>query len=122
MPERTVVNRISCFALLLLVLFAPFSLLAILEYDFSFCGNELLSESKSPGGKYIAAVFERNCGATTPYVRVVSLRSAGKEFDPDNFDDWVFSIRGQAEITAKWVSDKEVSISYVGGRRRTSQQ
>jgi len=119
MPERKVIRRafrcIGRFPLILLVLFAPLLLLAISEHDFSLCGNELLSESKSPGGKYIASVFERNCGATTPYVRVVSLRSAGKEFDPEDNENWIFSIRGQAEITAAWASDEEVSISYMGG-------
>lgn len=31
------------------------------------CSHSVLSEAASPDGQYIATVFERNCGAVTPY-------------------------------------------------------
>ncbi|MCX2803407.1 hypothetical protein [Microbulbifer thermotolerans] len=76
------------------------------------CSVDLLSESKSPDGKYIATVFERNCGATTPFVRVVSLRHAGSGFAPEEDDDWVFTIHGQSDINVSWVENTELIISY----------
>ncbi|MFA0813729.1 hypothetical protein [Microbulbifer epialgicus] len=76
------------------------------------CSVDLLGESKSPDEKYIATVFERNCGATTPFVRVVSLRYAGSEFSPEEVDDWVFTIHGQSDINVSWVENTELKISY----------
>lgn len=76
------------------------------------CGVDFLSESKSPDGKYIATVFERNCGATTPFVRVVSLRHAGSGFSPEDDDDWIFTIHGQSDINVLWIESTKLKISY----------
>lgn len=76
------------------------------------CSVDLLSESKSPDGNYIASVFERNCGATTPFVRVVSLRHTGSGFAPEEDDDWVFTIHGQSDINVSWIENTELKISY----------
>jgi len=38
------------------------------------CGEEITSEIISPDGRYVAAVFVRNCGATTSYATHVNLR------------------------------------------------
>lgn len=76
------------------------------------CCVDLLSESNSPDGKYVATVFERNCGATTPFVRVVGLRHAGSGFAPDEDDDWVFTIHGQSDIYVSWIENAELKISY----------
>lgn len=76
------------------------------------CDVEILSEKNSPDGIYIATVFERNCGATAPFVRVVSLRHANSEFAPEDDDDWVFTIHGQSNINVLWNESKELKISY----------
>ena len=76
------------------------------------CSVDVLSESNSPDGKYIATVFERNCGATTPFVRVVSLRHADSEFSSEEDDDWVFTIHGQSDIRTSWTENTELKILY----------
>src|SRR5262249_32331310 len=38
------------------------------------CSNEILQEATSTDDQYVATAFERNCGATAPFVRIVSLR------------------------------------------------
>jgi len=73
-----------------------------------------MSESISPDGKYIAAIFERNCGATTPHVIVVSLRLSSTKLDPENHDDWVFTIHGKSKIELHWESVSTLKISYSG--------
>ena len=78
------------------------------------CGNELINETPSPNGKYTASVFERNCGATTPFIRVVSLRLSGAKFNPEETENWVFIIHAQADIRALWINDK-LKITYSGG-------
>lgn len=76
------------------------------------CDVELLSEKTSPDGQYVATVFERNCGATTPFVRVVSLRHTGSEFMPEKNDDWVFTIHGRSSIDLSWIESTELRIFY----------
>lgn len=75
------------------------------------CSNRFLHESASPDGKYVASIFERNCGATTPYVRVVSLREVSSKFDPARNEDWVFTVHGRANIRLTWVDKSELKIS-----------
>jgi hypothetical protein len=66
--------------------------------DRSFCSNETIDERISPDGKYTASYFERNCGATTPYIQVISLYPSNTEFDPENHKDWVFTIHGKSDV------------------------
>lgn len=95
---------------LLVLLLATF----LMSCDMSLCSNELIEDVTSPTGKYIASVFERNCGATTPYVRVLSLRSSGEKFDPDDDDDWVFTVHGQSDVQVSWMADNKLKVSYAG--------
>lgn len=74
------------------------------------CGNQVLSEAISPDGQYVATVFERNCGATTPYIRVVGLREATASFDAERDVDWVFTMHEQSNVVAIWDSERELEI------------
>jgi hypothetical protein len=76
----------------------------------SDCGNRILKEVPSPDGAYVATLFERNCGATTSYYRVVSLRSAGSKFEPEIKDDWIVQVEQQPDILLKWGDARHLSI------------
>ena len=78
------------------------------------CGNELIQEATSPDGDYVASVFERNCGATTQFIRGVSIRSSEDRFDPDDFDRWVFSTRGQPKLEVSWQGEKHLKVTLTG--------
>jgi hypothetical protein len=80
----------------------------------NLCKNSLRYEKISPDGKITASLFERNCGATTPYVQVVSLRLSTDTLELEKFDDWVFSIHGKSNIKIKWEEIDKLSISYSG--------
>jgi hypothetical protein len=82
--------------------------------DADLCGNELVTEAASPDGRYIATIFERDCGATTPHISVVSLRLSGARFDPEEDKDWVFTIHGQSDVKVLWVADRNLKITYSG--------
>lgn len=101
----TKIMRISLVVLLVILL---------ASCDASLCGNKLIDEVSSPDGKYIASIFERNCGATTPYIRVVSLRLSGTKFAPEDDDNWVFTIHGRSDVKASWVAAGKLKISYSG--------
>ncbi len=90
--------------------------------DADLCGNELIREVTSPDGKYIASIFERNCGATTPYIRVVNLRLSDEKFAPEEDDDWVFTIHGQSDVKVSWVADGELKITYSGAGDQPTQR
>lgn len=78
----------------------------------NLCSVEPISRNKSPNGKYIVNVFERDCGATTPYARVVRLQDTDSEFTPEEVKNWVFTIHGQSDIHASWITENELHISY----------
>lgn len=90
--------------------------------DSSLCSNQILDEMTSPDGKYIASFFERDCGATTPYVRVVSLRLSKEKLKPENFNDWVFTIHGQPEVKISWKNSKMLNISFSGTGDKPTQR
>jgi len=50
------------------------------------CGEELMIEKPSPDGRYVASLWRRNCGATTPYVAHINLRLAVSRFRQGFFD------------------------------------
>lgn len=49
---------------------------AVAVYFLRFeCENVVLQEAISSNGQYIATAFERNCGATTGFERIFSVRA-----------------------------------------------
>jgi hypothetical protein len=55
------------------------AIIGFLHFD-PLCGEEIVQELRSPDGRYFAVSMERNCGATTGYVKHVNLRAANKKF------------------------------------------
>jgi Family of unknown function (DUF5412) len=88
----------------------------------NLCDNQLIEDVKSPNGKYTASVFERDCGATTPYIEIVSLHSSAAKFDPENYDDWVFTVQGRSKVKATWISDDKLQVSYTYTGEKLTQQ
>ena len=79
------------------------------------CGSTLIKESVSPGQKYIATIYEWDCGATTSLNRVINLRSYGSDFDGEDQDDWIYSLEGQLDVDVQWISKDELKIFYPAG-------
>ncbi len=46
------------------------------------CADEVTGEVRSPGGRWIATSYVRDCGATTAYATHVILRDAKEPFRP----------------------------------------
>jgi len=88
---------------------------------FGGCGNDILAEAVSPDGAYVAAVFERNCGATTPYYHVVSLRLRADRFDPEKQSAWVFEVRDRPTVRVSWTGNRQLSIVRNSAREATLQ-
>ena len=76
----------------------------------SHCGDETKKEVSSPDGAYVAAFFERNCGATTDYVSIVTLRRRGDQFNGDK-DEAILVIDGSCPIDLVWTG-RALAASY----------
>jgi hypothetical protein len=79
------------------------------------CDNHITQEVYSPNGEYKVVVYERNCGATTPYTTQISLLKshvllgdhAGNLLGAEGHPDWF-------EIEVEWQNDKQLRIEYDG--------
>jgi hypothetical protein len=103
------------------------------------CGEDLITSVPSPDQKYMAAVFIRNCGATTPYVTHVNLRASNRPFAVTQaetiVEGTVFEKKGREPVKLIWKDAthlliqcpltevyeqhrtwKEVMLSYRGGQ------
>jgi hypothetical protein len=98
-----------CLSLLGILLFAVLALFDNADRIFP-CGNQILQDAISPDGKWIATAFERNCGAGSPFYRVVSLRPARRGFNSSATDNWVFRIRNRPKIELTWTAADRLSI------------
>jgi hypothetical protein len=78
-----------------------------------WCDEKVDEHVQSPDGEYIATAFEQNCGATAPYVTVVSIRDASEAFDAENAS-LVFSAKGQRGIRLEWRDNRLLMIGVVG--------
>jgi hypothetical protein len=85
------------------------------------CGNEVVSETKSPDAKLRVVVFERDCGATTNFSTQISilrsnqsLTSAGGNLfsADDNKHSVPLGNKGTVEIKLNWESNSSLSVSY----------
>lgn len=81
---------------------------------FGECGDTIKAEVSSPDGRYVAAVFERNCGATTDYSTLVTLRETSQPFAPKK-QGWVLALSGQVDVTLAWSSDRVIRVGAEGG-------
>lgn len=78
------------------------------------CEEKIEREVISPNGKYMAVIFEQNCGATTSILYHVNIRPSDSryKFKKDDqghiMDGRVFT--GYGDI--KWVDDQHLLIEY----------
>lgn len=77
------------------------------------CSDTILAEEKSPDGRYIATLFERDCGATTDFSTIVNLREINSKFDPD--DGTIFVVSGRHPVKLIWKSEVELLVICKSG-------
>lgn len=73
----------------------------------STCGESVEGEFPSPDGKYIATVFERNCGATTDFSSAVKIRSRDSGF---RIEEIVFLVKGSHDIKVTWTDSSTLKV------------
>jgi hypothetical protein len=86
------------------------------------CASSVLSETSSPDGRYISTVFERNCGATSPYLRIVNLRPKGTPLRVENDSSSVFATEGQPNVEVNWTGPRQLVVVTHGYSRVPNEQ
>jgi uncharacterized membrane protein YedE/YeeE len=86
------------------------------------CASSVLSESVSPDGNYISTVFERSCGATSLYLRIVSLRPKGTPLRVENDSSSVFATEGQPNVEIRWMGPRQLVVVTHGYSRTPNEQ
>jgi Family of unknown function (DUF5412) len=80
------------------------------------CEDAVKREVRSPNGKYIATLYERDCGATTNFSTIVSLRASMDKFNGE--DGRVFVAEGQFQVNLVWEDDMNLRIECSGCRSK----
>lgn len=62
----------------------------------------------------MATHFERSCGATAPFVHVVTVHERDTPFPGDDVDEFLFTMRGQPSIALEWARPRELVIRHPG--------
>jgi len=101
-------------------IFVTFGVVASLFLHFNpLCGEEVMSEETSPDGRYVAVLMQRGCGAPTPDVDHINLRSASEKLRHDFFDGTitqgeVFTLRRKHEGSVRfdWLGPRQLEIIY----------
>ena len=86
------------------------------------CSSFVLTEVSSPDGRYIATAFERNCGATSPFERIVSIRPQGTRLRPEDDDSWVFATQDSPNVGISWSGPRQLTVVTKGYSRTPSEQ
>ena len=85
------------------------------------CSNVLLNEVRSPSVKLKAAIFRRDCGATTGFSTQVSILPADKKLPNEGGNIFVADTDhgkapsgpgGGPEVEARWISENELLIKH----------
>ncbi len=74
----------------------------------SSCENTVKSEIRSPDGKYVATLFERNCGATTDFSTIVNLRESSVKFKGDDLG--IFIVKGVHALDLVWNGNTKLRL------------
>ena len=78
------------------------------------CDDKILSQEKSPDGKYMAILYHRSCANQTGLYTCVSLQeTAGSSLSTGETQP-VLTIRGFYEISGVWIGPNHLEIRSEG--------
>jgi hypothetical protein len=78
------------------------------------CDVTVKRKIPSPHYRRLAVVFEKDCGATTPFNTQVSIAAGTKPFSSDKFPSFL-SLRGQHALTVGWLDEETIQIEIPKG-------
>jgi len=75
--------------------------------------DEVMAERSSADGRHISTLIERDCGATTDFATLLTLRDVDETVRSSEADV-VLAISGRVPITFEWESDEVLSVKLEG--------
>jgi hypothetical protein len=86
----------------------------LLTLDLAQCANEEVDRTVGPEGERHAVLFERNCGATTPYTTHLSVLPVGATLpdEPGN----ILSVQGRADENiraVRWTTAERLEVEIL---------
>jgi hypothetical protein len=82
--------------------------------DALHCDVAIKQHIVSPHHRRVLVVFEKNCGATTPFNTQVSIATPTRPFSPDAFPSFL-SLKEQHALAIRWLDDETVQIEIPAG-------
>jgi hypothetical protein len=71
------------------------------------CEEKIRADVLSPGRRYAALETERDCGATTDFSTIISLRESST---PSTTGERIFVVKGRPTIVLRWTSDEHLEV------------
>ncbi|MEY2527569.1 MAG: hypothetical protein QOE73_2340 [Verrucomicrobiota bacterium] len=107
-PQPT--NGMKIRALLILVVMA----LSSCDYPvlFGLCKDKITYGSISPDGKYIAIVYQRDCGAPGGLATFVSIQPSVAKFE-GRPKDAIFAVDGPVPVAVSWTDSSNLRIECI---------
>ncbi|MEO8275761.1 MAG: hypothetical protein ABI639_06045 [Thermoanaerobaculia bacterium] len=80
------------------------------------CADSVKRELISPDGRYVALMFERDCGATTSVSTLVAIRESRKRLDLKEAR-LILSLKESWDLALEWNSPQALTIHLPEGAR-----
>lgn len=93
---------------IILILLVGLGTVALGLFLASDCEDAIKIEAKSPDGKYVATLYERDCGATTDFSTIVALRDHSANFKGDDLG--VVIVKGQHKFDLVWDGNTKLHL------------
>src|SRR5215467_2422222 len=78
------------------------------------CGEDVTKEMVSPNRRMTATVYQRGCGATTPFVYHINIHPTDERLRSDYYgrvgEKKVFVVGRYGDIDVKWTNDSELQV------------
>jgi len=75
------------------------------------CSYGIQREIRSPSGKMVAVVYQVDCGATTDFATILSIKSSRERFSLYKNNNVALGVAGQETLSLSWQSDTELTVA-----------
>jgi len=75
------------------------------------CDETVINTFYSPATNYVALLYERDCGATTPITTILNIQPYTKEINLRKGAE-ILVVRGRTSVLVKWLDENHVELKY----------
>ena len=78
------------------------------------CDDKILTQQRSPDGKYMAVLYHRACANATGLYTCVNVKETSGAVSSQGETQPVLTLRGFHEISASWINPNSLEITSPG--------